>query len=364
MPHHLPHLDLYDKTRGKIRNAYILAILTKCNELELAAFARLYNAGDYEGAVGLLKLDESIIDDVVEEIRISYRKQGQIAIDELRPPPEIREVRSAAFTFSILGNVHAERWLLEESSRLIVDVVHQQRQLARSLISENVARGNGPREVAQQLVGFKVKDGPNKGKRRGGIIGLTRKQSEWVQNAKNEIAGSGSNPLIPLDKEQLYKYLTRRLRDKRFDGAVRKAIRTGVPIPKETQDKMNIAYRSRFLKYRGETIGRTESLRAMGAARRDAMQSVVDKGGIKDPENIDRIWHATLGSVRTRDTHIEANGQTRKLTQPFEVGGEFLDYPGDPAGKAEETINCRCYVEHKVDWIAEKLGLPKLEDIQ
>jgi hypothetical protein len=27
---------------------------------------------------------------------------------------------------------------------------------------------------------------------------------------------------------------------------------------------------------------------------------------------------------------------------PFDIGGEALMYPGDPAGSAGQVINCRC----------------------
>jgi len=29
--------------------------------------------------------------------------------------------------------------------------------------------------------------------------------------------------------------------------------------------------------------------------------------------------------------------------QSFEVGGELLDYPGDPSGSGWNIVNCRCF---------------------
>jgi hypothetical protein len=37
------------------------------------------------------------------------------------------------------------------------------------------------------------------------------------------------------------------------------------------------------------------------------------------------------------------------MDQAFEVGGEMLMYPGDPAGSAGNVINCRCAISHVVD---------------
>jgi hypothetical protein len=43
-----------------------------------------------------------------------------------------------------------------------------------------------------------------------------------------------------------------------------------------------------------------------------------------------------------RPTHQEAEGQIVSIDEPFMVGGEFLDYPGDEKGSPEEVINCHC----------------------
>lgn len=54
-----------------------------------------------------------------------------------------------------------------------------------------------------------------------------------------------------------------------------------------------------------------------------------------------KIWEATLDPL-TRDAHAEVNGQIVAIDQPFEVGGELLDCPGDSSGAPENIINCRC----------------------
>jgi hypothetical protein len=54
-----------------------------------------------------------------------------------------------------------------------------------------------------------------------------------------------------------------------------------------------------------------------------------------------KTW-LTARDARVRDTHQSADGQTVPMNQPFTVGGEQLQYPGDPAGSNAETINCRC----------------------
>ena len=48
---------------------------------------------------------------------------------------------------------------------------------------------------------------------------------------------------------------------------------------------------------------------------------------------------------RTRHPHLIADGQTVDIDSSFSVNGESLDFPGDPNGSAENTINCRCFSE-------------------
>lgn len=84
---------------------------------------------------------------------------------------------------------------------------------------------------------------------------------------------------------------------------------------------------------RSLTIARTEVHAAHEAGSYDQALFV-------DPDAT-KVWLATE-DVRTRETHRIADGQRRKLNEPFEVGGGQLRYPGDPLGPADEVINCRC----------------------
>lgn len=52
-------------------------------------------------------------------------------------------------------------------------------------------------------------------------------------------------------------------------------------------------------------------------------------------------WFSLIDD-RTRAAHIAAAGQRVKLLESFFVGGEYLRYPGDPRGKPDNIIRCRC----------------------
>jgi hypothetical protein len=57
---------------------------------------------------------------------------------------------------------------------------------------------------------------------------------------------------------------------------------------------------------------------------------------------VTHTWNA-VGDEKTRPEHLDADGQEVGLSDPFTVGGEQLDYPGDPAGSDWNILNCRCW---------------------
>jgi len=83
-------------------------------------------------------------------------------------------------------------------------------------------------------------------------------------------------------------------------------------------------------KNRARVIARTETMSSVNTG-----QFEVYKGeGVTKKEFL-----ATMDD-RTRDAHADANGQIVGMDEPFNVGGEELQYPGDPAGSAENVIQC------------------------
>ena len=83
--------------------------------------------------------------------------------------------------------------------------------------------------------------------------------------------------------------------------------------------------------WRAETIARTEAVGGHNAASRTA---AVESGVVTR-----RRWLATR-DTRTRDTHVSLDGHTTEgLEDAYPNGCMF---PGDPAGPADETVNCRC----------------------
>jgi SPP1 gp7 family putative phage head morphogenesis protein len=84
-------------------------------------------------------------------------------------------------------------------------------------------------------------------------------------------------------------------------------------------------------------IARTETTRVENSAKQDVGTYGKEKLGFK----MKKQWVSTKDG-RTRPEHADADGQIVDIDKPFIVGGEELMYPGDEAGSAWNTINCRC----------------------
>lgn len=87
---------------------------------------------------------------------------------------------------------------------------------------------------------------------------------------------------------------------------------------------------------RSRVVARTEVI----AASNGASIAQARTAGVP----LEKTWLATP-DARTRLSHVEADGQTVPLNEPFMVGDPIaypLDFPGDPSGPASEVINCRC----------------------
>lgn len=83
--------------------------------------------------------------------------------------------------------------------------------------------------------------------------------------------------------------------------------------------------------FRAETIARTEVGAAQNYGRTEEMKQ----------QHVERKTWVCIFS-NSREAHMEADGQVRAVGDTFDVGGEPLAFPGDPAGSAENVINCQC----------------------
>lgn len=92
---------------------------------------------------------------------------------------------------------------------------------------------------------------------------------------------------------------------------------------------------SNWWQNRAKVITQTETNRAWNAGVLGAAQYYQPATG---PSWV-KVWNTDMDGSE-RPEHRDANGQVRRLTDTFQVGGEPLRFPGDPSGLAWNVINC------------------------
>lgn len=94
---------------------------------------------------------------------------------------------------------------------------------------------------------------------------------------------------------------------------------------------------SEWWQNRAKVIVQTETNRAWNAgvlASAQYYEPATGTGWVK-------VWDTDMDGAE-RASHRRANGQVRALHDMFQVGGQDLAFPGDPRGRPENVINCRC----------------------
>ena len=75
-----------------------------------------------------------------------------------------------------------------------------------------------------------------------------------------------------------------------------------------------------------------------------AINAATVQAASDDPAPTLLKW-TTMHDTNVREAHAAADRQRRPAGAYFHVGGENLRYPGDPRGRIENTINCRCILQ-------------------
>lgn len=333
---------LMAKLEVPLRKAYERAISGARGRANIAAMVRAINAGDIDALLLAAGIRDGMYSILTEEIRKAYLESGIFVLAADLP-------KRFSLDFNI-NNPRAETWLRINSSQLITgDLLPEHRAAIQTILEDGMIVGNNPRTTALDIAG---RIGPT-GRRQGGVIGLTQQQSQYAVNMKNTLT---NNPRRYFVKDRVTGKMKPRwkLADKRFEKTILKAIETNKPLTKATINKIVERYEDRLLKHRGENIARTETLQALNESSDEALRQIVDDG-LAPRDAALRIWRHSF-SPNERDGHLRMNGTARRIDEAFTnpITGAVLLRPG--SGDASEVINCRCYLEHKIDFAAVELA--------
>ena len=325
--HPSAHVDGMLDEAERVLFAAVFAALerSQASAGEIEDVVTLLDQGRYEEAVEIASQAGSLrIYDAVVAAYISVGLQTAAFLEE-ETNAKIESARTlegeviTPITFGFdQAQPRAVDHMRQEKLRLIREFTDASRDATRRALTDGIERGLNPVAQARNF-----RD----------AIGLTEYQERTVINFRRALDNAVNVPSDALGRD---------LRDRRFDPSIRRAATTGQPLSAEHKERMVARYRERLLRYRAETIARTEALRATHTALHEAYQQFGESGSVA-VEELQRTWISTRDN-RVRRDHAAASGQKRGLHELFLVGGWPMLHPGDPNAPASQTINCRCAV--------------------
>lgn len=326
--------QLISEWEPQLRASFTDSVYNLRNTAQVDQIVRMLQAGDVDGALRAVGLDPVSFRAFDKTFDATFEAGGVHTAAVVPPVADATGFRSV-FQFNI-RNPQAENWLRTYSSQLITEILDDQRNMIRGVLTAGMEAGANPNTTALDLVG---RINRATGQREGGLIGLTDSQAKWVQAYQAEL--ESDNPAAAL---------SRALRDQRFDVSVANAAAEGRPVEQGLVNSMVTAYRNRALRYRAETIARSEAITALHQAQDFSMQQAVQSGKVAH-DQVSYIWRSAHDK-RVRDAHRELDGQVAKMGVPFQSSLGPIRFPGDPTATAANTINCRCFREPKIDFLA------------
>ncbi|MDX3973292.1 phage minor head protein [Shinella sp.] len=330
---------LLDELEPDLRAAFMASLDEIKSKVSLKSIIDRLEANDIEGAVRAANISPVAYRQVQKTVESIFESGGEEAAKKV-PRVTANNGSTALFRFDI-RHPTAEQELRQYSSNLITRISEDQRQAVRESLANGIAQGRAPRRTALDIVG---RINRVTGRREGGIVGLTTPQARYVESMRLRLSSG--------DPKVLEKIFGMSRRDKRFDRTIMKAIETGGKIPAEMIERMAARYADSLLLLRGETIARTETMTAFNKGQMASMQQAINEGKVSS-DIVVKVWHAFLDE-RTRFTHRQLNGSTVGFYDRFITArGAQLMHPGDPEGGSGEVVCCRCWMETKIDFLAD-----------
>lgn len=284
--------------------------------------------GNLEAAMRMLDISPERFARFEAGILQAYNAGGQATVNGM---PALRGPDGNRVTFSWgVRNLPAEQAIRQHAAGLVDGLVGEQLASVRNVLVDGLARGQNPRQTALGLVG---RINRRTGFREGGVLGLTPSS---VQTLDKIYGGLRSG-----DMQAMRDYLGYALRDKRFDGHVRRALEQGGAVPADAVDRIVTAYSNRALKHRADNLALTETNIALAKAQRDAFQQQIDAGKL-EAGDITKTWGRSVSREKRAD-HLAMVGQTVPFDQLFVLpDGTQCTGPHDPNLPAHHLVGCKC----------------------
>lgn len=322
--------DLIKKMEPALARAFMESIRDITDSVKISLLIDAIAKQDIDLVLRLLSISPADFSALSLAQIDAFNQAGAIYISKVKIPDTRLRFRWDARNH--LAASAAERL----SSNMITREVETSKQAVRQLLGRSFEEGRGPRDIALDIVGRKVA-----GKRKGGVVGLNAPQEEWRDSYRRKL------------NELSADYKSNSLRNRRYDKTIDKAIREGNPLSKDFIERATSDYSDRLLKYRGDTIARTEMSFAVESANAASFGQAAEQSGV--PSQFQRRrWRHGGGGLNPRHGHEALNDQVRYGNEPFEsvVNGStaYMMHAHDPDAGAAHNVSCTCTTLYEVDY--------------
>lgn len=320
---------IFSKYNPRVARAFQAAVADIKSRVVLSRLVAAIERNDIQAALAEINIEPAAYR-AFELALVAAYESSAVAVTEATVWRD-RDLRKLSLRWN-MANPAAEAYIRSVSSDLVTSMVSGQVEAVRASIVNGYSRGQGPRNIALDVVGRVQANGV----RQGGVVGLSATQ----QAARDRVA----QRLADGDYRALLNMTTR---DKSMDAMLRR----GQPLTAAQRERYLRTYTNKSLKTRGDTIARTETARAVETARFDAFNEGLGQTGYP-PEAVTKTWLHGGGGMDPRDDHIAMHRvEVQGLNTPFILpDGAVMQHTHDQAGGARHTINCTCTTRTKIDY--------------
>jgi hypothetical protein len=247
--------DIADSAAPEVRRRFLEAIKSIRGTVKEAKLRAALETGNVDAVMRVLGLDRdlgAIEPGLLKPLEATVHEAGAAALDATPAIANATRGGQLALRFDAV-NPHTVQSVRTYGFNLIRQVTDDTRDGIRAIVSNALEFGGHPAEQARQI---------------RSLIGLTENQADAVANFRRL--------LVSRDRGAL----DRALRDRRFDGTLRRVISDPAAdaLSDEQIDRMVERYASRMLDFRATNIARTESINAARLGTQGAWVQATENG--------------------------------------------------------------------------------------
>lgn len=290
-----------------LRRAILEAFRRLGSGIDFAVVERAIRAGDLDAVVRAVLPDAAVNRAFYGARKLVRDGAATAANATIRNTPALRTL---GIRFDMLSpNILEAARTIETGSLGFLQ--GEMRDGLRAAVTRGLEAGVGPRTIARGL--------PD-------VLGLTPYQEGIIGNFR-----------AALEAGDATKALGYTLRDKRFDGQLRKLAESETPLTPAQIDRMTEGYRRKYRAYNAEVHARTAALESQRVGAQAAWKESAAELG--DDVVVVKRWNATM-DARVRPEHAAMNGAEALLDGAYRSGET---YPGEFS-----PWNCRCVETYRV----------------